>query len=181
LAETFDNPIGNFASKGLTSSVAQYQTGFIKQQQEHNSSFSLGVEYDGSASSLAKIAPAAIIATFFRPFLWEAKNISTFFTSIESLILMLFTLFVVYRVGIKAFFRTGLENPVVIYCLLYSLLFALFVGATTLNFGSLVRYKIPGTPFFVISLFMILYLNPRKKKSPAGKSEAVVSEKVMVA
>jgi hypothetical protein len=33
--------------------------------------------------------------------------------------------------------------------------FGLFVGASTLNFGTLVRYKIPCLPFYTISLFLI--------------------------
>jgi hypothetical protein len=41
------------------------------------------------------------------------------------------------------------------YCFLFSLVFALFVGASTLNFGTLVRYKIPCLPFYAISLFLI--------------------------
>jgi hypothetical protein len=41
------------------------------------------------------------------------------------------------------------------YCFLFSCVFALFVGASTLNFGSLVRYKIPCMPFYLIALFLI--------------------------
>ena len=41
------------------------------------------------------------------------------------------------------------------YCFLFAFIFALFVGATTNNFGTLVRYKIPCLPFYVISLFLI--------------------------
>jgi hypothetical protein len=41
------------------------------------------------------------------------------------------------------------------YCFLFSVVFALFIGASTLNFGTLVRYKIPCLPFYAISLFLI--------------------------
>lgn len=41
------------------------------------------------------------------------------------------------------------------YCFLFALLFALFVGATTPNFGTLVRYKIPAMPFYVLAIFLI--------------------------
>lgn len=167
LSDNADSALGSFAPKGLTTSISKYQSSYEKQQKEETSGFSLGVEYDGSPLSLIKIAPAAIIATLYRPFLWESKKTSTLFSSIESLLLMLFTLFVIYRVGIGNCIRTVMKNPLIMYCLLFSLLFALFVGATTLNFGSLIRYKIPGTPFYVIALFMILYLNPRIQKSPA--------------
>ncbi len=40
----------------------------------------------------------------------------------------------------------------------------MFVGITTLNFGTLVRYKIPCLPFYLIALILILdYRNNRKK------------------
>ena len=41
------------------------------------------------------------------------------------------------------------------YCFLFSIVFAMFVGASTLNFGTLVRYKIPCLPFYTIALFLI--------------------------
>ena len=61
---------------------------------------------------------------------------------------------------------TIIKKPIVLYCFLFSVIFSLFVGATTLNFGSLVRYKIPGLPFYVISLYLILYFNNKLKNKP---------------
>jgi len=42
------------------------------------------------------------------------------------------------------------------YCFWYAVLFAIFVGAITLNFGTLVRYKIPCIPFYLAALVLIL-------------------------
>jgi hypothetical protein len=103
------------------------------------------------------MAPAAIVATLFRPFLWESRNISTLLTSFESLAMMLFTLFTIFKVGIFGFIRGLFKNPLSLYCFFFSIAFALFVGATTLNFGTLIRYKIPAMPFYVISLLVVLY------------------------
>jgi len=60
------------------------------------------------------------------------------------------------------------------YCLLFALLFALFVGATTANFGTLVRYKIPCMPFYIIAIFLIQDWAKRNKKGPLIVQEAVV-------
>lgn len=49
------------------------------------------------------------------------------------------------------------------------MVFAIFVGATTLNFGTLVRYKIPAMPFYVISLLLILYYNNKIKSEEVKK------------
>lgn len=126
--------------------------------------------------SLLSMAPAAITATLYRPYIWESRKVSTLISSVESLLFMLFTIFVIYKVGIKGFFVTIIRNPIIIYCLLFSLVFALFVGATTLNFGTLVRYKIPEMPFYLISLFLILYFNPKAQKRPGNVPGPVVSE-----
>src|SRR5437763_598315 len=127
------------------------------------SSFSLGVEFDGSAGSLAKMAPAAIVATLYRPYLWESKKLSTLLSSIESLAMMLFTLFVLIKAGPFTFTGTVFKDPMTLFCFFFSILFALFVGATTLNFGTLVRYKIPCLPFYLIALFLIQEADKKKK------------------
>jgi hypothetical protein len=131
------------------------------------SSFSLGVDFDGSIISLLKMAPAAIIATFYRPFIWESRKLSTLLSSFESMAIMFFTLFVLYKSGPKQFLLSIRKDPVILYCILFALLFGLFVGATTPNFGSLVRYKIPCMPFYVIALFMINERTKALKKNPA--------------
>lgn len=162
---TIQEALAGYTQKSITQSIKSYQTNYQNQANAVDSNFSLGVEFDGSMVSLAKIAPAAIVATLFRPFFWESRKISTLLSSLESLSLMLFTLYVFLRVKPFRFFRSIFKDPLVTYCFFYSLVFALFVGATTLNFGTLVRYKIPAMPFYLISIFLILDIN-RKKKSP---------------
>ena len=97
----------------------------------------------------------AIIATLYRPFLWESKKLTTLLSSFESLAIMIFTLLVFFKTGPGNFIKAIVRDPVILYCILFALLFALFVGATTANFGSLVRYKIPCLPFYIIALFLI--------------------------
>jgi hypothetical protein len=158
--------LGDYASKGVTQSIKNYQQSYENQSSYASSNFSLGVEFDGTANSLLKMAPAAVVATLFRPFIWEVKKPSTLLSSLESLAMMLFTLFTLFKVGLKKFMVTIIKKPIVLYCFLFSVIFSLFVGATTLNFGSLVRYKIPGLPFYVISLYFILYFNNKLKNKP---------------
>ncbi len=172
IASSIQGALSSYASKGIAQGIKNYQVNYENQSGFVESNFSLGVEFDGSAGSLAKIAPAAIIATLFRPFIWESKKVSTLLSSLESLALMIFTLYTLKKVGFIRFIRTIFKSPTILYCFFYSLLFALFVGATTLNFGTLVRYKIPGIPFYLISLFLILDFNNKLKKSP-DKIQAV--------
>ena len=172
VASTMQQALGGFASQGLTKSIKNYQENYEFQASATESNFSLGVEFDGSLNSLVRMAPAAIVATLFRPYLWESKKLSTLFSSFESLAFMLLTIFVLIKVGVKNTFYTILSKPIILYSLMFSIVFALFVGATTLNFGTLVRYKIPAIPFYLISLFLILYFNNKLKIKP-GVSQAV--------
>ena len=176
IAGSMQKALGNYASLGIGKSILNYQMNYVNQQDNVESNFSLGVEFDGSARSLLRMSPAAIVATLFRPFLWESKKLSTLLSSLESLLLMLFTFYVLFRVGIKKFFLTIFDKPIILYCFFFSIIFALFVGATTLNFGTLVRYKIPAIPFYVISMFLILYFNNKLKNKPRLGRGIVVSE-----
>lgn len=158
--------MGAYGGQDITKNISAYQKAYAEQESA-GSNFSLGVEYDGSVSSLVRIAPAAIIATLYRPFLWESKKASTLISSFESLAFMLFTLFVLYKARPLNFIRVIIKDPVALYCLLFALLFALFVGATTANFGTLVRYKIPCLPFYLIAIFIIRDKTYKKVNSPA--------------
>jgi hypothetical protein len=162
MADKLEEEMGMMTLDKLSESVYTQQKNFEGMSDRAESSFSLGVEFDGSLGSLLNIAPAAINATLFRPYLWESKKISTLLSSLESLSLMLFFLFVLFKTRVWYFFTTILKDPMVMFCFFFSILFALFVGATTLNFGTLVRYKIPCMPFFLIALILIYEKRPKK-------------------
>jgi hypothetical protein len=157
--------MGQYAVGSLTKNVSKMNTAYENQHSENTSMFSYGVEFDGSVGQLVKLAPVFIGTTFFRPFIWESKKIGTLLSSFEGLTLMIFTIFVFFKAGLKTVFQTLTKNPLAMYCFLFSLIFALFVGATTLNFGTLCRYKIPCMPFFVISLFLIQDAAAKKKEN----------------
>jgi len=167
LTDKLKEEMGGLALDKLTESVKTTQDNFLNISDQAESSFSLGVTFDGSTSSLVKIAPAAITATLFRPYLWESKKISTLLSSMESLVLMLFTIYVFFKAGPFRFVASIIKDPMILYCFCFSILFALFVGATTLNFGTLVRYKIPCMPFYIIALVLIAERIKPKKTEPA--------------
>ena len=156
-----------FAGDDITKTIKNYQANYALQGELEiaQSNFSLGVEFDGTVSSLVKLAPAAIVATFYRPFIWESRKLSTLLSSFESLALMLLTLMVMRKGGLRKFFGAW-RDPAVMYCICFALFFAIFVGATTPNFGTLCRYKIPCMPFYVLAIFLIQDLIVKKKENP---------------
>ena len=169
---SFQDELGTYATEGITEQIDKQRSSYRDESAPGggDSNFSLGVEFDPSESpsvqKLLLIAPAAIIATFYRPFIWESRKISTLLSSLESMMIMLFTLYVLMTTGFFQFFQHIRKDPTILYCILFALLFGLFVGATTPNFGSLVRYKIPCIPFYVIALFLIQDRNRKTKTAP---------------
>ena len=170
---SFGDELGQYAVKDLTQSIKTYNKAWDQQANQGigSSNFSLGTEYDGSIIGLVKLIPAATSATLFRPYLWESRKPSTMLSSLESLLIMLFTIYIIWKAKPKFFMQTIFKDPLIMYCFLFSIVFALFVGATTRNFGTLVRYKIPCMPFYVIALVLIL---EKVKVKIASKTKPVI-------
>ncbi len=106
-------------------------------------------ELDGSWQSMIRLFPQAVNVSLFRPYLWEVKNPLMLLASIESTLLLLFTLwFLFYRKGLLNFYH----DPFLMFCFLFALLFAFAVGVSTYNFGTLMRYKIPLMSFYIIAM-----------------------------
>ena len=153
----YNEELGAYSVEEVTSSITHLNEVLEARngREDAASNFSLGAEFDGTFTGLIKIAPIAIGTTFFRPFLWEAHKISQLMAAVESLLLMFFTLFILFKSGPFRLVKWILTDPLIMYCFLFAVVFGLFVGASTLNFGTLVRYKIPCLPFYAISLFLI--------------------------
>jgi hypothetical protein len=97
-----------------------------------------------------------IVATLFRPFLWEINGPTALLSSLEATFFLFFTLAIIFKRGLGTFFRQVFAHPVFVMCLIFSIVFAAAVGSTALNFGSLSRYKIPCLPFYLL-MVMIIY------------------------
>jgi hypothetical protein len=130
------------------------------------SAYSLGDINFSSPASIVSKAPLAINVTYFRPYLWEVKNPVMLLSALESFLIMLFTLKVIFKTGIFRFIRHIFSDKEIIFCMAFAMMFGFAVGFTSYNFGSLVRYKAPCVPFYLIALVIINSL-PKKKKEVA--------------
>lgn len=118
------------------------------------SSYNLGdVEY--TPTGVVRKIPAALNVTFFRPYVWEARNPVVLLAAMESLALLFLCLMVFYKLGF-GFMKLIREKPILYTFLAYSLIFGFVVGFTSYNFGALGRYKIP---VYSIFAFILIYLN----------------------
>ena len=132
----------------ITSYDIRFYTG-----KDAGSGYDLGVQ-DGTWQTLIKLAPAAINVSLFRPYIWEVKNPLMLLSAAESFVILLLTLRAFLRFSL-AQARRLLKDPMILTFLIFSLTFAFAVGASTYNFGSLSRYKVPLLPFFLASIIII--------------------------
>lgn len=133
------------------------------------------VQIDPSVSGIIKGIPEVIMTIFFRPYIWEAKSMILFISMIESCFFLILTLMVLFKGKIFGFLGFIFKNPVMIFCLVISLVLGLIVGFTTFNFGTIIRYKIPCMPFFCMMLLIAnRYYNNKKKEKADTKANAVI-------
>lgn len=117
-----------------------------------------GYQLSGDATTLGgtiRIAPQAIIVSLFRPFPWEVRSAITMLSSMEALVFLYVTSRILYRTGPRKVFGLISTTPVLLLCFVFSLVFAIAVGMSSGNFGTLVRYKIPLMPFYAAGLYII--------------------------
>jgi hypothetical protein len=131
---------------------AEYQRKVIENLAE---TAPLGSNFSINTSNPVTLVPNSLVATFFRPFLWEVKSPVALFSAIESSILLILTLFFFFKRGIKKYFKLAFADPRLLMCFIFSMVFAVAVGASTSNFGALSRYKIPCMPFYFIMLLLL--------------------------
>lgn len=148
------NKIGETAQ--ITAYDIRYYTG-----KDAGSGYAIG-ELDGSLGSMISLAPQAINVTLFRPYLWEVTNPLMLLAALESLALLILVVYLIVRAKLNIF--GALREPNVVFLLLFSIVFSFGVGVSTFNFGTLVRYKIPMLPFFVVALTIMLDYSKRRRK-----------------
>ncbi len=144
---------------------------------DEGSVYDLG-EFEPTIGGMLSKFPQAVVVTLFRPFLWESKKIIVLFSALEALIFLFFTLKAIAK-NKMAIFSKIFKDPNIMFCLIFSLIFAFAIGISTYNFGSLSRYKIPCLPFYAALLVILLFNNKenigkpdnyqlkRSKKAPA--------------
>lgn len=116
------------------------------------SGYNLG-ELDGSFGGMLALFPQAVNVSLFRPYLWEVRNPLMLLSAIESFAVLVITTYMLVRHPLKFF--SALRSSTVMFCLVFSITFAFAVGASTYNFGTLSRYRIPMVPFYLVALVLI--------------------------
>lgn len=159
-----DNKRYSLDNLATTAAITAYDIRFWTGR-DAGSGYTLG-ELDGTLESMLRLTPSAINVTLFRPYLWEANNPLMIISALESLFFLLFSIYIIVVAGVFKTFKIIFQEPIVAFCLIFAISFAFAVGVSTFNFGTLVRYKIPMVPYYLLGLIIIKhYLDTSKNKS----------------
>jgi hypothetical protein len=147
---------------------------FLQEQYSNSlgesSSFGIG-EMETTFKGLLKKLPIGAYTTYFRPHLWEVRKPIILFSALECFFILCLTIWAFLRNG-KYFFKLLREDKFARYVFVYTIILSAIIGLTTFNFGTLIRYKVPGVPFFWLFIFMLFYYTPSlqdKKKVLPGE------------
>lgn len=133
--------------------------------QAAGSAFDLGIKPENinSIADMGPFFPKAVIATWYRPWLWEAKNPAMLLSAFEGTFLTVLTIIICFRGFFVKTIYTILSNSILFSLFFYCIIFSGLIGLSTSNFGTLVRYKIPMLPFLVLVMLMTNKILKEKK------------------
>lgn len=158
---------GQITQKAIGASSFQTRQA-LQDRGETSSAYTLG-NYNPTPVGLLATFPIATATALFRPLPWEVRNPLMIGNMLESLGLLLATLYVLVRLGPLRLARTIGADPFLVFCLLFTLLYGFLVGFTSGNYGSLWRYRIPIVVFFPIVLVVAhSAVSARTQPAPAA-------------
>lgn len=130
----------------------------------YGSRFDIG-EFDASFTGILKKIPAGIFAALFRPGLWDIRSLIMIPAALENTLILFFFLRWIWNIRL-AYLFSGLQGkPAILTFFVFSILFSCFVGLSTSNFGTMLRYRLPAIPFFLAGLIALSNTPHRRLKS----------------
>jgi hypothetical protein len=168
-----------FLSSSLSSSSAQLIIGEIANTQSAQIQASLVA--GGSGYSLAELSPtpiglfsfsmSAVVTSLFRPWIWEINKPILLLNGLESFGTLIFTLWIVFKIGISKFFSGFTKNYLPTTFLFYALNMSIVIGIISFNFGTLVRYKAPMLGFYFLT-FLLIFIQSKITAEPGSRNKS---------
>jgi len=152
-----------FALDNFADWAAYYQE--IGPSMEGGSTYSFGDPSQSTLVGQLAFAPLALITALFRPFLFEARSAQVAINGLETGVLLIWWIRVFVSSGARAVVREIFRYPLLVFSLTFTLSFAVAVGLTTTNLGTLSRYRMPLVPFFWALLLVVDYVTAAQRRS----------------
>lgn len=161
-----------FAFDRVSEALARQQ-GFAETVQG-GSTYAIGDSTQTSTMAQLAFAPFGLVSALFRPFIFEVRNVPMAVGSIETTVLMIMFVRAISQQSWGTIKHRVLTSPVLIFCLVFTVVFGAAVGLATTNLGSLSRYRVPLVPFFAIMLAVITArASQAVAAAPIAKAEPV--------
>ena len=158
--QNFSGNLGQYSIDKVFSTASTSQQD-LKQSYYGGNSFDIG-DYEPTLLGLLSVSHKAVFATLFRPTVLDVRNIVMFISALENTFILIFCVYLLIKLKVLGFFKLIRANPLVLFSFIFSIFFAVSVGVSIANFGTLVRLKIPCIPFFVASLVIINAMRDEK-------------------
>jgi len=157
--------VADYSAESISNNISAVRENYIRSTPEDGALIDYG-EIVPTPLGILRLVPKALVATLFRPFFWEAHKITSFLAAIEGTFFFIFTIVVLFRRGIVKSLGIIFSDNTIFFCFIFSMVFAIAIGLNCFNLGTLVRYKIPCMPFYMLTLFLIL--KKQRPSVPAG-------------
>ncbi|MBW2510259.1 MAG: hypothetical protein JRE81_16640 [Deltaproteobacteria bacterium] len=140
------------------------------------SNFALGDEIPTTLGGQLAYAPLALLASLFRPVIFEARNLLMLANALETTFLTVLLIRIVVTRDLFRVRRQVMDDPFLVFCTVFVLALGVAVGLASTNLGTLSRYRAPILPFLALTLFVLQ--KPRhlhsKVEEPGAASPRVV-------
>lgn len=152
--------LGAFFANRIASTDAKFsgKESFVEKARTQQANLQVA----GSAYSLGTnsqnpliVGLLGIVVSIFRPFIWEVSNPLMVLAFLESSLIMILFYFTFFKWGLGNAIGFLAKDSFILFTFAFTLIFASGVGASSGNFGTLLRYKIPCLPFLVSSLLIM--------------------------
>jgi len=108
-------------------------------------------------------APAALLTSLFRPVIFEVRNPLMLANALETTVLTLLFVRIFFTRNLGNVRRQVMDQPFLVFCVVFVIAFGIAVGLTSTNLGTLSRYRSPIIPFFAVLLLVLG--KPRRARS----------------
>lgn len=167
-----------FAIDNLAEWAAYYQE--IGPSMEGGSSYAFGDPTQATLVGQLAFAPIALITSLFRPFLFEARSVQVAVNGLETAVLLVWWIRVFARAGVAEVTKAVFRYPLLLFSLTFTLAFAVAVGLTTTNLGTLSRYRMPLVPFFWALLLVVDAVTAAARRPARGPVAANAPRRIPV-
>jgi len=142
--------------------LVRKQTDFINLVDSLNSGSKFDINIlEPTTLSFIKNVPQAMINTFIRPHIFEAKSPFILMAAVENLLIIVIAIISLIFIKFK-----GNDKNLIYFCAGFVLILFILTGIATPVMGAIVRYKVPALPFLLIAFLLMLDKEKMLKKIP---------------